>query len=78
MYLEAMTYGKSCLGARAGGIPEVINDQVGTLAEYGNITEISAALTDLTRHPRDPEVVRRHAETFSFPIFRKHLAASLA
>ena len=77
VYLEAMTYGKSCLGARAGGIPEVINDQVGTLAEYGNISEISAALTALARHPRDAEVVRRHAESFSFPVFQKHLAAAL-
>ena len=77
VYLEAMTYGKSCLGARAGGIPEVINDQVGTLAEYGNIPEISAALIDLTSHPRDSAVVQRHAGCFAFPVFKKQLKAAL-
>ena len=78
VYLEAMTYGKACLGARAGGAPEVINDRVGALAEYGNISEIAAALSDLVRHPRDPASVRRHAAGFAFPAFQQRLAAALA
>ena len=78
VYLEAMTYGKSCLGARAGGIPEVINDQVGELAEYGNIYEIASALSDLARHPRDSAAVRQHAARFAFPLFRERVAATLA
>lgn len=78
VFLEAMTYGKPCLGARAGGTPEVINDTVGQLAEYGNIPDIAAAVSDLVRHPRDSEVVRRHADSFAFPTFTRRLAAALS
>ena len=78
VFLEAMAYGKPCLGARAGGVPEVINDAVGQLAEYGNIPELAAAVTDLVRHPRDSEVVRRHADSFAFPAFQRRLAATLS
>jgi len=78
VFLEAMTSGKPCLGARAGGIPDVISDAVGQLAEYGNIPEIAAAVSDLVRHPRDSEVVRRHADSFAFPAFQRRLAAVLA
>ena len=77
VFLEAMTYGKACIGARAGGVPEVINDTVGQLVEYGNIPDLAAAVTDLMRHPRDSEVVRRHAATFAFPAFTRRLAAAL-
>lgn len=77
VYLEAMTYGKPCLGARAGGAPEVIHDAVGQLAEYGNIPDLAAAVADLVRHPRDSEVVRRHADSFAFPTFARRLAAAL-
>ena len=78
VFLEAMTYGKPCLGARAGGVPEVINDTVGQLAEYGNIPDLAAAVADLVRHPRDSKVVRRHADSFAFPAFTQRLAAALS
>jgi phosphatidylinositol alpha-1,6-mannosyltransferase len=78
VYLEAMTYGKPCLAARAGGAPEVIEPAVGALAEYGNIPEIAAALNDLVLHPRDPAAVRRHAARFEFPEFKRRLAEALA
>lgn len=78
VYLEAMTYGKACLGARAGGTPEVITDAVGQLVEYGNIPDLAAAVSDLVCHPRDSEVVRRHADTFAFPTFIQRLAAALS
>jgi glycosyltransferase involved in cell wall biosynthesis len=77
VFLEAMTYGKPCIGARAGGVPEVINDTVGQLAEYGNIPDLAAAVADVVRHPRDSEVVRRHASSFAFPAFQRRLAAAL-
>ncbi len=77
VFLEAMTFGKPCIGARAGGAPEVINDAVGQLAEYGNIPDLEAAVADLVRHPRDSEVVRRHAASFAFPAFQRRLAAVL-
>ena len=78
VFLEAMTYGKACLGARSGGVPEVINDDVGVLADYGNIPEIASALSDLVTHPRDPAACRRHADSFAFPAFKRRLAAALA
>ena len=78
VYLEAMTCGKPCLAARAGGAPEVVDDSVGALAEYGNIPETAAAVLDLVRHPRDPEAIRRHADTFAFPAFCARLSAALA
>lgn len=78
VYLEAMAYGKPCVAARAGGAPEVINDAVGMLVEYGNIPDLAAAVGELVRHPRDSEVVRRHAAAFAFPAFQRRLAAALA
>jgi glycosyltransferase involved in cell wall biosynthesis len=78
VFLEAMTYGKPCIGARAGGVPEVINDPVGQLVEYGNLADLAAAVSDLVRHPRDSEVVRRHADSFAFPAFTRRLAAVLS
>lgn len=78
VYLEAMTHGKACAGARAGGAPEVITPEVGELAEYGHVDGLAAALHDLVRHPRDSEVVRRHAATFAYPAFAHRLAAVLA
>lgn len=77
VYLEAMTHGKACIGARTGGAPEVINDSVGALVEYGNIADLAAAVAGLVRHPRDSEIVRRHADTFAFPAFQRRLAAAL-
>lgn len=74
VFLEAMIHGKPCLGARAGGVPEVINEHVGALADYGNIPEIAAAVTDLVQHPRDPATIRAHADSFAFPAFKQRLA----
>lgn len=78
VFLEAMIRGKACLGARAGGVPEVIDDSVGTLVEYGDVPGLAAGLADLARFPRDPATVRRHAESFAYPAFKDRLAAALA
>lgn len=77
VFLEAMIHGKPCLGARAGAVPEVITEPVGALADYGNIPEIAAAVTDLVQHPRDPAAIRARADSFAFPAFQRHLAAVL-
>jgi glycosyltransferase involved in cell wall biosynthesis len=78
VFLEAMTYGKPCVGARAGGTPEVITEETGQLAEYANIPDLAAAIADLVNHPRDSKVVHRHAETFAFPAFMHRLAEALS
>lgn len=77
VYLEAMIHGKPCIAARAGGAPEVVNDTVGRLVDYGNIPELAAAVDELVRHSCDSEVVRRHAESFAFPAFMRRLTAAL-
>jgi glycosyltransferase involved in cell wall biosynthesis len=78
VYLEAMANGKSCIGARAGGAPEVIDATVGQLVDYGNIPDLSAAVIELTRYPRDSEIVRQRAAAFAFPVFQQRLAAALS
>jgi glycosyltransferase involved in cell wall biosynthesis len=78
VYLEAMAHGKPCLGARAGGAPEVISDRAGVLAEYGNITDIAFAVSDLVRHPRRLAEVRAQADSFNFAAFKSRIAAALA
>lgn len=77
VFLEAMTHGKPCIGARAGGAPEVINDSVGQLVDYGSAHDLAFAVAELVKHPRDSEVVRRHAASFAFPVFQQRLAAAL-
>jgi len=78
VYLEAMSHGKPCIAARAGGAPEVVNDQVGKLVEYGNIPELAAAVTSLVKQAPDSEVVRRHADSFAFPAFQQRVTEALA
>lgn len=77
VYLEAMIHGKPCLAARAGGAPEVVIDDVGALAEYGNIADLATAAIDLLRHPPDSEIVRSHAAAFSFPVLQQRLQSAL-
>jgi len=77
VYLEAMSFGKPCIGANAGGVPEVINPQVGRLVEFDDAPALAAAITDLARHPPESEIVRRHAAGFAFPAFHARLADAL-
>jgi phosphatidyl-myo-inositol dimannoside synthase len=78
VYLEAMLFGKPCLGARAGGAPEVITDAVGELVPYGHLDEIADACVRIAQRTFDPQEFRSHLENFSFDIFRTRLAAALA
>lgn len=77
VYLEAMAYGKPCLAARAGGAPEVVNDDVGAVVEYGNTDQIALAVADLLRHPREAAAMRARVEAFSFLRFQQRLAVAL-
>jgi phosphatidyl-myo-inositol dimannoside synthase len=78
VYLEAMTHGRPCLGANAGGVAEVITEESGLLVEYGDIPGIAAALIlGLSRSwPIQPIVDR--AQRFSYGRFRERLAKLLA
>lgn len=92
VYLEAMSWGKPCLAARAGGAPEVVGDpadsatplttsgttRVGALVEYGNVEEIAVAVAEMLRNPRDPAIVRAATEPFAYPRFVVQLQTFLA
>jgi glycosyltransferase involved in cell wall biosynthesis len=47
-YLEAWCYGAPVVGARAGGVPDVIRDgEDGLLVPFGNLDALAAALSRL-------------------------------
>ena len=51
-FLEAMRYARPCVGAIAGGIPEVIDDEVtGLLVPYGDEGKLAEALCRLYDDP---------------------------
>ncbi|MBN2169058.1 MAG: glycosyltransferase family 4 protein [Actinobacteria bacterium] len=48
VFLEAWYYGKPVIGARAGGIPGLVRDEVdGLLVPFGGVKELSAAISAL-------------------------------
>lgn len=52
IYLQAMMYGKPCIGTRVGGISEVvIDEQTGILVEPGDQDHLAAALLRLILDP---------------------------
>jgi glycosyltransferase involved in cell wall biosynthesis len=77
VYLEAMEHGRPCLGARSGGVPEVITADTGVLVEYGDVPGIAAAVVDSLRRDWDVGPILERARHFSYPRFRERLAAFL-
>jgi glycosyltransferase involved in cell wall biosynthesis len=50
--LEAWLHGKPVVGARAGGIPDVVEDgHTGMLVPYGDVAALAAAMGHLLDHP---------------------------
>ena len=78
VFLEAMASGKPCLGARAGGIPEVITPDAGVLADYGDVPGIAAAALKALHHHWDQEDILARARHFSYSQFKAHLASFLS
>jgi phosphatidylinositol alpha-1,6-mannosyltransferase len=63
-YLEAMSYGKPCLGARSGGAPEVIDHaRDGYLVRYGDVAEIAARIRELNQNRNLLSAFGRRAQT---------------
>lgn len=53
VFLEAMRYGKPCIGGNHGGIPEVITHGVdGYLVEHGRIDQLMQCLEELYQNPQ--------------------------
>lgn len=52
VYLEAWAYGKPVIGARAGGVPDVIDEgQDGLLVEFGDARGLADAIHGLLKNP---------------------------
>jgi phosphatidylinositol alpha-1,6-mannosyltransferase len=77
VYLEAMAHGRPSLGARSGGVPEVITEETGVLVEYGDVPGIAAAIVAALRREWCVESLLERARSFSFPIFKERLASLL-
>lgn len=75
VFLEAMARGRPCLGARAGGIPEVLTDDTGVLAEFQNVGSIAAGCISALRRDWDQRPILERARQFSYEPFKKRLAA---
>ena len=78
VFIEAMACGKPCLGARAGGIPEVITAETGVLAEHGDVTGIAAACVQALRKPWDEQAILDRARSFAYPQFKERLRIALS
>jgi len=75
VFLEAMAHGKPCLGARAGGTPEVIADGCGLLVDYGDPAGLAAAGVAALRQKWNTEAILDRARHFSYENFRVRLAS---
>ncbi len=52
VYLEAWAYSKPVIGARAGGVPDVIDDgHDGRLVRFGNVDELATTIAQLLTDP---------------------------
>ena len=78
VYLEAMAGGRPCLGARAGGAPEVITADSGVLVEFGDVPGIAAACLAALRRDWDQEAILARARHFSYSQFTAQLASLLS
>lgn len=78
VFIEAMAHGRPCLGARAGGIPEIITPETGVLVEHGDVPGIAAACVEALQRTWDEKAILARAEQFAYPHFRKHLGELLA
>jgi len=65
MVLEAFALGKPVVGARIGGIPEIVSDgETGLLFEPGNTADLRAKISALAADPRRAEDMGRRARRF--------------
>lgn len=73
VYIEAMAHGKPCIGANAGGTPEVITPETGLLCPYANISALANACAEALTRKWNPATIQARADVFSYPRFRDRL-----
>jgi asparagine synthase (glutamine-hydrolyzing) len=78
VFLEAMANGRPCLGANAGGIPEVITPDTGVLVPYGDVPAIADAAIAALRRDWNETAILDRAREFSYSHFKDRLASLLA
>lgn len=63
VYLEAWAYAKPVIGARAGGVPDVIDDGVdGVLVSFGDVTGLAAAIHALLSDPERAQAMGQRGQ----------------
>jgi glycosyltransferase involved in cell wall biosynthesis len=77
VFLEAMAQGRPCVGAHAGGVPEVVSDDAGILVEFGNVPALAAACIAALRRDWDEPRILARARAFAYPAFKARLAELL-
>jgi asparagine synthase (glutamine-hydrolysing) len=77
VFLEAMGQARPCLGARAGGVPEVITEATGVLVEFGNVPAIAAGCIEGLRRPWSEAALLARADLFSYQHFKERLGLLL-
>ena len=73
VYIEAMASGRPCLGARAGGVPEVITPETGVLVELGNVASLAGACVAALNKKWNASASLARAHHFSYPVFKERL-----
>jgi len=79
VFLEAMAQAKACIGAKAGGVPEVIEDHVtGRLADARVPSSLAKHVMELLAHPALRRSMgaagkKRFEKNFSYPHFKRRL-----
>lgn len=78
VFLEAAFFEIPSVGARFGGIPEVVDGETGALVDYGDVAQIASTLTELlldrTKRERLGAAARmRLEEKFSFEQLRRRI-----
>jgi phosphatidyl-myo-inositol dimannoside synthase len=77
VFLEAMAQGRPCLGARAGGITEIVSENTGILVEYGDVGGIAAAAIAALRREWDDAAILNRAREFGYEPFKARLSQLL-
>jgi len=78
VYLEAMAQGKPCVGAHAGGAPEVIDATAGLLVPFGDVAALSNACLEAMTRKWSTDAIRARAAAFSYSNFRHRLKTLVA
>jgi phosphatidylinositol alpha-1,6-mannosyltransferase len=78
VFLEAMAHGRPCLGANAGGIPEVVTVDSGVLPPFGDVPAIAAAAVGALQRDWPQPAILDRARHFSYSLFKERLASLLA